>query len=167
MTVSQNFFDLVEGFEGIKLNAYQDQSGNWTIGYGTTHYPDGSPVSEGDTCTRDQAIDWLNSHIQPIQDLLSSIDGLAQQQFDSLADFCYNDGEGNFEQSTLKKDIEAGNADADKIKADFEAWDKERINGVLKPVKGLLRRRLAESYLYANGVNSPDFCTSEVQAMQN
>ena len=44
---------LIMDFEGLPknkpLDAYWDKYGKvWTIGYGATHYLDGSPVKEGD-----------------------------------------------------------------------------------------------------------------------
>lgn len=40
--------------EGLRLEAYRDTVGVWTIGYGHT-----SGVQEGDTCSRMQAESWL------------------------------------------------------------------------------------------------------------
>ena len=55
---------LIKKWEGCKLKAYQDGGGVWTIGYGTTFYPqDGSKVKEGDTCTQGQADNWLQIHV--------------------------------------------------------------------------------------------------------
>ena len=152
MKPTQNFFDLVQAFEGLQLIAYKDIAGIWTIGYGTTHYPDGSPVKEGDICTLEQAENWLCYHtgmtILPL--------GLSESQADSLFDFCYNVGQHAFNGSSLKKDIAAG-ADADTITADFCMWDKSHVDGKLIEVGGLLRRRKCEAYLFNNGVNHPTF----------
>ena len=51
---------FIARFEGIKLNAYQDSAGIWTIGYGNTRNPyTGLPVKKGDKITQAQALDWL------------------------------------------------------------------------------------------------------------
>jgi lysozyme len=46
---------FIENFEGLRLQAYDDGVGVWTIGYGTTRYPNGQPVRPGDSCTQAQA----------------------------------------------------------------------------------------------------------------
>ena len=48
-------FELIKKWEGLSLKAYKCPAGVWTIGYGTTFYPDGSKVKEGDTCTKEEA----------------------------------------------------------------------------------------------------------------
>lgn len=152
MVPSQNYFDLVTSFEGLRLTAYRDETGVWTIGYGTITYPDGTSVREGDACTQDQAQQWLTAHTAGIQ--LPT--GFTQQQYDSCLDFCYEEGLGAFNGSTLKKNILA-NADADTITADFCMWDKEHVNGWLVESDGILRRRKCEAFLCNNGVNEPNF----------
>ena len=49
--------------------------------------------------------------------------------------------------STLKKKIIANPNDAT-IKDEFLKWGKARVNGVLKELPGLIKRRQAESNLY-------------------
>ncbi len=36
MRTSQRGLSLIKSFEGLRLQAYQDAVGVWTIGYGTT-----------------------------------------------------------------------------------------------------------------------------------
>jgi len=55
MVVSLFGVDLICGFEGKRLAAYDDGVGVWTIGFGTTVYPNGIKVKKGDTCTEAQA----------------------------------------------------------------------------------------------------------------
>lgn len=45
LTIAANF---IAPFEGFRANAYVCPAGVWTIGYGTTYYPDGHPVQSGD-----------------------------------------------------------------------------------------------------------------------
>jgi len=62
---------LLRIFEGLKLSAYLDSGGVWTIGYGHT-----AGVVKGDICTEQQAEDWLSvdsshlfamtAHINPV-----------------------------------------------------------------------------------------------------
>ena len=152
MGPSENFFNLVEHFEGCKLEAYKDIAGIWTIGYGTTHYPNGKEVEEGDSCTEDEAKSYLLYHIETIH----LPETLNQGEFDAILDFVYNLGPGAFNSSTLKKDVIAG-YHGDKIANDFCLWDKAHVDGQLVEVTGLLRRRKCEAYLFNNGENHPTF----------
>ena len=62
MTKIQNIIVLlIKSCEGIRLNAYQDEHGVFTIGIGIARiYPDGTSIRQGDTCTEVQAYTWLN-----------------------------------------------------------------------------------------------------------
>ena len=42
-------YELIKEFEGFRSQAYQCPAGQWTIGYGSTTYEDGTKVKEGDT----------------------------------------------------------------------------------------------------------------------
>ncbi|RZG35460.1 lysozyme, partial [Acinetobacter baumannii] len=54
-TTSDVGIDLITSFEGTRFKAYDDGVGVWTIGTGTTVYPNGVKVKQGDTCTPEQA----------------------------------------------------------------------------------------------------------------
>ena len=45
-SISKTGLDLISSFEGIRLNAYDDGVGVWTIGIGTTIYPNGVKVKK-------------------------------------------------------------------------------------------------------------------------
>ena len=49
ISVSNLGVDLICDFEGKRLAAYDDGVGVWTIGFGTTIYPNGIKVKKGDT----------------------------------------------------------------------------------------------------------------------
>lgn len=57
--------DLLREVEGLRLEAYRDQGGVLTIGYGHTR-----GVREGDTCTREQAEQWLHDDMRRAVDLV-------------------------------------------------------------------------------------------------
>ena len=46
-TTSDVGVDLISGFEGTRFTAYDDGVGVWTIGTGTTVYPNGVKVKKG------------------------------------------------------------------------------------------------------------------------
>jgi lysozyme len=132
---SKSGLALTEQFEGVRLTAYQDQVGRWTIGYGHT-----ADVKAGDTCTQEQAEAWLlfdTSWASQTVNLYVTI-ALTQGEFDALVDFVFNLGGGSFEHSQLLVMVNQRNFAG--AAAQFELWD--HAGG--KVVAGLLRRRLAE-----------------------
>lgn len=143
-SISKTGIDLISSFEGIRLNAYDDGVGVWTIGIGTTVYPNGVKVKKGDKCTLDQAKEYfahdLKSFEKTVNDSVKV--PLSQNQFDALVSLSYNIGSGAFKNSTLLKKLNAkdyaGAADQ------FLRWNK----GGGKVMKGLVRRREAERALF-------------------
>lgn len=142
MNYSKDGLALTERFEGCRYNAYQDVVGVWTIGYGHT---DG--VYAGQTCTAEEAEEWL------LEDVASAVDAvnrlvtveLTQDEFDSLVDFTFNLGTGAFTHSTLLAYLNDGDFEA--AADQFDLWDK--AGG--RVVAGLLRRRQAEAALFRAG----------------
>ena len=135
MTHSNQGLALTEGFEGCRLESYQDSGGIWTIGYGHT-----SGIGPGMVCTQDQAVQWLigdyawaEAEVNRIVDV-----PLSQGEFDGLTDFTFNCGRYALDHSTLLALVNEG--DMQDAADQFERWDK--CGGVV--VAGLLRRRLAE-----------------------
>ena len=145
MKTSQNGLNLIEQFEGCKLSPYLDSRGIPTIGIGSTHYNDGTAVTMDDPAiTKEQAYDMLSFHLQGVEACINShvTVSINQNQFDSLADFVYNEGSGNFASSTLLKCI--NNNDFNGAAAQFLVWDK--AGG--QELAGLERRRQAEQALF-------------------
>jgi lysozyme len=70
-------------------------------------------------------------------------DDINQNQFDALVSFAYNLGPANLKSSTLLKKVNA-NPNDETIALEFMKWVK--AGG--KTLKGLVRRREAESQLY-------------------
>lgn len=138
--------DLLKEFEGLRLNAYLDAVKVWTIGYGTTVYPNGQKVKKGDRCSKEQAIEYMCHDIETIR--LPAINKyvkveLTNNETCALISLCYNIGVGNFGKSTLVKKLNA-NMDAERVAAEFLKWVK--AGG--KTLKGLVRRREAERQLF-------------------
>lgn len=142
MTHSSKATALVTQFEGCKLEAYRDQAGVWTIGYGHT-----CGVFPGMTCEQHEALQWLNADLVACDAAVNRLIDvkLTQNQFDALVDFVYNLGAGALEHSTLRTLVNKGLFLA--AAAEFLKWD--HIDG--KPSDGLLRRRTAERDLFLEG----------------
>jgi len=64
MHISPSGINLICNFEGKRLTAYDDGVGVWTIGFGTTVYPNGIKVMKGDTCTEAQAKTYMAQQSQ-------------------------------------------------------------------------------------------------------
>ncbi|MCC6371160.1 MAG: lysozyme [Bacteroidia bacterium] len=152
---SANCADLIKHFEGLFLKAYLCPAKVWTIGYGTTIYPSGAKVKQGDVCTADQAIDFLRHDLIYFEKMVDAYtrDDVSQQQFDALTSFCYNLGPANLKSSTLLKVINANPTDYVAIKVQWLKWNKAAGKALL----GLTRRRNSEFYYYQFGVLKFDF----------
>ena len=64
-TASDACVQLIKKFEGLRLTAYQDSVGIWTIGYGTTRI-NGRGVQPGETCTKEQAEQYLKDDLNKV-----------------------------------------------------------------------------------------------------
>lgn len=139
MNMSDEGIQFLKSFEGCRLEAYQDQAGIWTIGYGHT-----AGVKEGDTCTQEQAERWLKDELENAADFVrNSVEvELTQGQFDAIVDFVYNLGPRAFKYSTLRSLIQSGQMD--RAADEFPRWN--HVNG--KVSKGLTLRRLAEKAIF-------------------
>lgn len=144
MTISSIGIQLITSFEDLKLKAYDDGVGVWTIGYGTTIYPNSVAVKKGDSCNLDQAKSFFQHDLRRFQTAVNHVVSvpLSQNQFDALVSLAYNIGTNAFKTSTL---VEYLNALDYKAAADqFLVWNK--AGGSV--LKGLERRRAAERELF-------------------
>jgi lysozyme len=151
---SKSGLRFTECFEGDILTAYQDQRGLWTIGYGHT-----ANVRPGQRITQEQAEAYLARDIQTAARCVNQAVTvkLTQPQFDSLVDFAFNVGITSFRDSTLLKEVNAGNFP--EAIAQFNLWD--HCGGVINA--GLLRRRKAEAAEFAENLPptpDPDSATA-------
>ena len=132
---------LISKYEGFRENAYLCPGGVWTVGYGSTIWPDGTPVKKGDTITKDKAeallVDYLNKNVRPRIEPLN----LKPEQEYALESLIYNIGWGAFSRSKCYKAIK------EKDWATVYAnWDWIRANG--KVLNGLIKRRAEEKALF-------------------
>lgn len=140
--------NLIQEFESLRLDAYRDQAGIWTIGYGTTYIND-RPVFAGERITKDVAVHYLMQTTAKICEALdeSVPRTLTQNELDALISFCYNVGIGAFRGSSLRKALMQNTPIDESL---FTRWCKIRVNGVLETSSGLLRRRRAEYKLFTH-----------------
>ena len=143
--MSQKGIEHLKLSEGLRLKAYQDTGGVWTIGYGHTSAAGGMKVYAGLAITHAQAEQLLKDDLEtmtyPVIKRLVKVD-LTQGQFDALCSFIYNLGEGQVKTSTLLKLLNA--KDYKGASGQFGRWIYD--NG--KKLDGLVTRRGDEQKLF-------------------
>lgn len=146
MKLSESIKKKIKGWEGCRLTAYRCPAGVLTIGYGHT----GKDVTPGMRITQSEAdalfeadIDRFAARIAP-QFAGVAIDN---NQFDALVSLSYNIGSLSVKAPTLLRKVKADPSDPT-IRAEFLRHVNARVNGVLKPLPGLVKRRAAEADHY-------------------
>lgn len=142
--LSENGLTFLVMQEGLRLRAYQDQNGIWTIGVGCTYFEDGRRVKKGDILTKTDAINLFKTIVKHYEKAVWSFtrDDINQNQFDALTSFCFNVGIKGFQGSTLLKLVNR-NPYNPAIVVAFKMWQN---SGQHKGI--LLARRELESQLY-------------------
>ena len=138
--------EIIKSMEGFRSAPYKCPAGIPTIGYGATFYPDGKKVTMADKAiTEQEGTTLLQSMLVSFEKYVDSYcrDDINQNQFDALVSFAYNLGPSNLKSSTLLKKVNL-NPEDETIHLEFMKWVK--AGG--KTLKGLVRRREAESQLY-------------------
>lgn len=142
MKCSDEGLQFIMAHEGCVLHAYPDPATGgepWTIGVGHT-----GGVNEGDTCTQEQAMDWLRQDVVWAEKCLAnSVKGnLTQNQIDACISLIFNIGCRNFGTSTVLRELNQGN-DMSAAQG-FLLWNK----AAGKVMDGLTKRRQDEMALF-------------------
>ena len=149
--ISDKGMELLKEFEAFSAIPYQQTYGNKldvpTIGYGTTHYPNGIPVTMDDPVITDEyatqlLMDYCNDVDNSINDLITCT--LTQNQTDALICFVYNEGITQFRNSTLLKVINIDPNNFTSIETQWMKWVYSQGNFI----QGLQNRRTKEFDLY-------------------
>lgn len=139
---------LIRVFEGLRLKAYQDSVGVWTIGYGETQ-----GVTPGMCISIEQAESYLQARLGILEDEILTLVRVPinDNQLSSLESFCYNLGIGAFAHSTMLKLINKGNfQDAAN---EFDVW----VHAGGKILPGLIKRREAEKELFLTPIEGTEY----------
>ena len=139
LKTSQEGISLIKSFEGCELTAYRCSADVPTIGYGHT-----AGVSDGDTCTQEEAETMLAEDLVEFEDYVKNYveSELQQNEFDALVAWTYNLGPANLKESTMLKELNSGNFE--EVPRQMKRWN--RAGGEV--LDGLIRRREAESRLF-------------------
>jgi lysozyme len=132
----------IERKEGLRLHAYQDIAGVWTIGYGHT----GPEVGPGVVWTKEQCDDALSDDwpMSLSQQLARCAEMSLRRRANSMPWFslAYNIGVAGFERSEVAK-LHRQHA-YDRAADAFEHWD--HVNGRVN--EALHQRRVEEGQMY-------------------
>jgi len=138
--INKNGLLLIKSFEGLRLQAYQDAVGIWTIGYGTTR-----GVQPNMRISEAQAEQFLQEDLARFEKAIHEAVTVPvnDNQFSALVSFTYNVGSGALRSSTLLRLLNA-RTDLRKVSDEFPRWN--RAGGQI--LAGLTRRRQAERALF-------------------
>ena len=137
MRISNRGLEIIKEFEGFRARAYMCPAGVWTIGYGHTR-----GVKE------QQATELLRNDAKEAEEAINGLVKveLSQWQFDALVSLVYNIGSGNFYNSTIRRLLNEGCDDEDRLRHAWCMW--KRAGG--RTLSGLIRRREKEFKLFTN-----------------
>ena len=143
MNISQDGIDFIKKWEGLRLEAYQDSGGIWTIGYGRI-----LEVKKGDKISTVRAEGFLREDILKAERCVSLevTKKITQKQFDAMVSFTFNLGNEAFKNSWILKFTNEQKPEL--VREQFMRFvyvgrDKSQ---------GLVNRRVAEADLYEEGV---------------
>lgn len=146
MELSQKIKEMIKGWEGCRRTAYRCPAGVLTIGYGHT----GADVTPGKRITQSEADRLFERDIRKFAATVAPLfagTAINNNQFDALVSLSYNIGSLSVKAPTLLRKVKA-NPDDPSIRAEFLKHVNARVNGVLKPLPGLVKRRVAEANHY-------------------
>jgi lysozyme len=140
--ISQAGLNLIKRFEGLRLNAYRDAVGVWTIGYGHT-----KTARAGQYINDVEAERLLRQDVATFERCVRAAVTvrLNQQEFDALVSFAFNLGCGALRKSTLLRKLNA--LDTQGAADEFLRW----VYAGGRKLRGLERRRAAERDLFLRG----------------
>lgn len=152
---------LIKTFEGFHEKACDDPSTgeeDYIIGYGTTFYPDGSPVRQGHLCTRDKALEYLNDEIKIISTQLIDLNlGLDLSMLNALVSFVHSIGWEAFLYSNIVDCCER--EDYNQAAREMTKWIYDSEYTV---IGGLVERRRKEASLFLSEITQHTWIGSDI-----
>lgn len=132
-------YNFLKQEEGVRLRAYQDSIGVWTIGVGHTE-----GVKPGDVITQTQVDKLLDEDLRTRELALNKMLTRAptQNQYDAMISLLFNIGQTNFAKSSLLRKFNSGD-----IQGAADAFLLYKYAGG-KPSQALLNRRSRERALF-------------------
>jgi GH24 family phage-related lysozyme (muramidase) len=151
--------ELIRKYEGFSEKAYPSGDGSgYIVGYGTQYYPDGSPVKQGQWCTKEKALEYLFDEVKAIcaslDDLHLHLDHSMQQ---ALISFIHSIGWTPFIYSSIVDAIERD--DLAEAADEMMSWIFNENHEV---IGGLLDRRREEVALFLREIDDSPWTSTEV-----
>jgi lysozyme len=155
-SIPKDALDIIKEFEGFSSKAYYDPHTGAlpiTIAYGSTRKMNGTPFYIGETMTREEGekllIYQLNKEFIPSLQKIPHWNEMNDKMKSALISFAYNLGAGFYNSpdfNTITKVLK--NKEWSKVPSALELYR----NPGSKVESGLLRRRVAESKLWMEGL---------------
>ena len=158
----------IEEFEGFRAQAYICPAGVPTIGFGRTE-----GVNINMTTNIETERKWLHNYVNIMYERVMNYCNnrynynFNENQLLALTDFAFNLGFAKLVQLTA-----SGTRTPQVIASKILEYDKARVNGVFKPLKGLTVRRRWEYELFTSNMDlntncEPNHTISEIQDLCN
>lgn len=127
MPMSQRGIQVLTDREGLRLTAYKDSVGVWTIGVGHTSAAGPPEVTPGLKITEKQAFDILAKDLKTFEQSVEKAISkpMEEWQYDAFVSICYNIGGGAFSGATFVKSFNAG-APANQVTNEILWWNKPK-----------------------------------------
>lgn len=131
--------ELIRSSESLRLEAYQDDGGVWTIGYGHT-----ANVQPGQVISKEEAERFLTEDLVEAEHAVTQLVRVPinDNQFSALVSFVYNVGAQQFQESTLLRLLNEGKP----VEAAEQLSRWVHAGSAILP--GLVARRQAELALF-------------------
>ncbi len=149
--------EFLKQYEGFRATTYNDQAGHCTIGYGHLIHHGGCTSTDQNawgSISQARASEMLTSDANSFADVIrrgAPGTALSQNEFDALVSLAFNIGAGNFNSSSVLKDLKASPPNYAAVPGHIALWNKVKVNGRLVISCGLRNRRAAESRLFTTG----------------
>lgn len=139
--LDRNGLAMLTKLEGVRLKAYKDLGGVWTIGYGHT-----ATARPGMKITQAEAIRLLERDVERFEDCIAeNVDvALTQHQYNAIISYAFNRGCGGFRSSALYKLINTR-----QFAQAASAWLTSAVTVKGKRASGLVRRRKVEVAMFS------------------
>lgn len=143
--LTDDFFDMLEYFEGLMLYPYLCSSGVPTIGYGSTFYEDGTKVTLQDKPITIERAKKIKEHA--LEKFMNEMEIFLDREatdyeYCAMLSLLYNIGGYQFATSSVLKYF--NKRDKQKAADSFKMWRLSRG----KVMIGLVRRRSAECLMF-------------------
>jgi len=152
---------LIKTFEGFHEKAFSDPTTGeeaFVIGFGTTYYPDGSPVRQGHLCTERKALEYLTDEINVISTQLIDLNlGLDLPMLNALVSFVHSVGWEAFLYSNIVDCCER--EDYSQAAKEMTKWIYDADYAV---IGGLVERRRKEASLFLSELFDNNWAGSDI-----